>query len=116
MEPIRLSTGNVWVQVAPSMDIDLLGEDMIVTDPKIQFAVFQVPKEWTVACWLTENISSSLLKERAVKSTGFALKVFKKMMDAILHFYSKANAPGLLKSVIIRLVSRLVIKLRYLYQ
>lgn len=37
-------------------------------------------------------------------------------MNAILKFYSKANAPGLIKSVIIRLISRLVIKLRYLYQ
>ena len=116
MEPIRLSTGKVWAQVVQSKDVDILGDDQIVTDPKIQFAVFQVPKEWTVVCWLTENITSSLLKDGAVKSTTFALLVFEKMMNAILKFYSKANAPGLIKSVIIRLISRLVIKLRYLYQ
>mmetsp|Transcript_30593 Transcript_30593/g.40697 ORF Transcript_30593/g.40697 Transcript_30593/m.40697 type:complete len:98 (-) Transcript_30593:4097-4390(-) len=35
-------------------------------------------------------------------------------MNAILMFYSQANAPGLLKSVTLRLISRLVIKLRHL--
>ena len=30
-------------------------------------------------------------------------------------YYSRANAPGLLKSVILRLIARLVVKIRFLY-
>jgi len=67
-----------------------------------------------VACWLTENITSALLKDNSVKSITYSIKIFEKFMNAILMFYSQANAPGLLKSVTLRLISRLVIKLRHL--
>ena len=36
-------------------------------------------------------------------------------MKAIMTYYVKANAPGLLKSVILRLISRLVVKVRWMY-
>ena len=36
-------------------------------------------------------------------------------MNAIMTYYVKANAPGLLKSVTLRLIARLVVKIRYLY-
>ena len=72
-----------------------------------------MPKEWTVACWLTENITSALLKDPSLESNKYSVTVFKKFMDVILNFYSQANAPGLLKSVILRLISRLVVKHRY---
>ena len=67
-----------------------------------------------MACWLTENITSALLKESSVKSLLYSIKLFEKFMKAILNCYSEANAPGLLKSILIRLISRLVIKLRHL--
>ena len=78
--------------------------------------IFQVPKEWTVVCWLTETITSSLMQERAEKSINFAISVFEKLMNAIMTYYVKANAPGLLKSVTLRLIARLVVKIRYLYR
>ena len=36
-------------------------------------------------------------------------------MVAIETFYLKSNAPGLLKSVILRMIARLVVKIRYIY-
>lgn len=74
-----------------------------------------MPKEWTVVCWLTEMITTALLKEGAVKSTAFSLKIFEQFMDAITTFYTKANAPGVLKSVILRVIARLAIKVRYIH-
>jgi len=114
-EPIRMPSGKVWVTIEQSMDIDILQEDEIVLSPKLEFAIFQVPKEWTVVCWLTETITSSLLKDNSVNSTKFSIEIFEKFMQAIMTFYSKANAPGLLKSVALTLVSRLIVKLRFLY-
>ena len=55
------------------------------------------------------------MKEGAVKSINFAIKIFEKLMNAIMTYYVKANAPGLLKSVTLRLIARLVVKTRYLY-
>ena len=57
----------------------------------------------------------SLVKDGAVKSIKFAMKIFEQFMKAIVSFYTEANAPGLLKSVTLRLISRLVIKIRFLY-
>ena len=80
MEPIRMPEGKIWVSIEESVDIDILGEDEVVHAPKLEFVVFQVPKEWTVVCWLTETITSSLMKEGAVKSTEFAIRIFEKLM------------------------------------
>ena len=60
-------------------------------------------------------ITAALLKEGAVKSTAFSLKIFEQFMDAVTTFYTKANAPGLLKSVVLRIIARLVIKVRYVH-
>lgn len=113
MEPLRLPAGKIWATLEPSQDIEVLPEDEIVKEPRLEIAIFQVPKEWTVACWLTENITSALLKDTSTESNKYAIEIFRKFMEAILTFYSKANAPGLLKSVTLRLISRLVVKLRH---
>lgn len=115
MEPVRLPAGKVYVSIEQSVDIDILQDDEIVTNPKLELVVFQVPKEWTVNCWLTETITSSLMKEGAQKSLNFGIAIHEKLMKAIMTYYMRANAPGLLKSVTLRLITRLVVKIRFLY-
>ena len=115
MEPIRLPEGKVWVSIEQSVDIDMLQEDEIVSNPKLELLIFHVPKEWTVTCWLTETITSSLMKAGANKSIDFAIVIFGKLMKAIVTFYLKSNSPGLLKSVILRFIARIVSKIRYVY-
>ena len=115
MEPIRLPEGKIWVSIEQSVDIDMLNDDEKVSNPRFELVIFQVPKEWTVTCWLTETITSSLVKEGAKKSIKFGISIFEKLMKAIMAFYLKANAPGILKSVILRLIARLVVKIRFMY-
>ena len=47
---------------------------------------------------------------------NFGIAIYEKLMKAIMTYYMKANAPGLLKSVTLRLITRLVVKIRFLYQ
>lgn len=115
MEPVRLPAGKIWVSIEQSVDIDILQEDEIVTNPKLELVILHVPKEWTVTCWLTESITTALIKDGASKSLNFAVSTFDRLMKAIMNYYLQANAPGLLKSVILRLVARLVVKIRFLY-
>ena len=114
-EPIRIPEGKIWVSIVESVDLDILPDDEIVHEPRLEFAVFQAPKEWTVVFWLTEAITSSLMKDGSVKSIAVAIKIFERLMAAILTFYKTANPPGLLKSVTVRLIARLVVKIRYLH-
>ena len=40
MEPIRMPGGKVWVSIEQSVDIDILGEDEIVQDPRLELVIF----------------------------------------------------------------------------
>ena len=48
-------------------------------------------------------------------SASFSIEVFEKLMKAMTVFYEESRAPSILKSMILKLLSRLVIKLRYIY-
>ena len=69
----------------------------------------QIPSAWPVCCWLTETISTCLL--RSLKGR----EIFEKLINALTHFYEEAKAPIMLKSIIFTLLARLLIKLRHFY-
>lgn len=66
-------------------------------------------------CWLTEVISTSLISQDLTKTADFCIDVISKLVQAIVTFYEEASAPCLLKSVLLQILSRLVIKLRFIY-
>jgi hypothetical protein len=43
------------------------------------------------------------------------VEVFKKIISSILAFYEDSKAPNVLKSVLLKLLTRLLIKLRYVF-
>jgi hypothetical protein len=88
----------------------LVNEDEI--EPKFECTIFQVPKQWTVACWLTEVISSALVSLDIAKSAKFSLDIFSSLMDALTSFYMKSDAPSFINQVIIKIISRLIVKMR----
>lgn len=68
-----------------------------------------------MVCWLTEVITSLLTGQEINKSASFCLDILSKLMSAIVLFYEEAKAPALLKSSILQILSRLVIKTRFVY-
>jgi hypothetical protein len=77
--------------------------------------VFHIPKEWTVVCWLTGVIASTLVKTARQSSPKFAIDVFSKLIGAMQVFYDESRAPFYLKTIILKLMSRMIVKLRILY-
>jgi len=49
------------------------------------------------------------------KAPKFVIDVFSKLIGAIQVFYEESRAPFFLKTIILRLLSRLIIKLRIVY-
>ena len=68
-----------------------------------------------MVCWLTEVLTSTLISQGTAKSAAFALGIFEKLIVAMVTFYEESKAPSILKSVILKLLSRIVIKLRHIY-
>lgn len=68
-----------------------------------------------MVCWLTEVITSSLISQEVGKSADFCLDTIAKLVQAMIIFYEEAKAPAILKSAILQVLTRLVIKLRYIY-
>jgi hypothetical protein len=48
--------------------------------------VFQIPKQWSVVCWLTDTLTTSFL-EHAGRSAGLAQEIFEKLIGATAQFY-----------------------------
>lgn len=59
-------------------------------------------------------LSSSLLLN-VEKSFKYTIDIYEKLIGALTTFYEEAKAPSMLKSFIFNLLSRLIIKLRYVY-
>ena len=81
----------------------------------VECALFHIPKEWSVVCWLTEIITTTLVRGAIKKAPKFVIEVFSKLISAIQVFYEESRAPFFLKTIILRLLSRLIIKLRIVY-
>jgi hypothetical protein len=67
-----------------------------------------------VCCWFTEAITNALLLN-VEKSTNFTVGIFEQLISALTTFYEEAKAPSILKSIVFNLLSRLIIKLRHVY-
>jgi hypothetical protein len=70
---------------------------------------------WTVCCWVTEVITNVLLSN-IQQCREYALQVYEKFINALVTFYEEAKAPNLIKSIVLILLSRIIRKLRYIYQ
>ena len=68
-----------------------------------------------MVCWLTEVLTSTLISQGGPTSATYALGVFEKLIAALVAFYDESGAPSILKSVILKLLSRIIIKLRHVY-
>jgi hypothetical protein len=69
-----------------------------------------VPKEWQIACWLTDTLTSLQL----YKPSKGSLEIYQRLVNSMFIFYDEARAPNVLNSCLLKLLARLVIKLRYL--
>ena len=116
LPPLVLNETKIWTNIIEgSQELIPLHEQQSVK-PKLECAIYQIPKEWTVVCWLTEVITSALISQEVSKSAEFCLDTISKLVQAMLIFYEEAKAPAILKSAILQQLSRLVIKLRYIYR
>ena len=59
---------------------------------------------------------TNALMVNITKSTMFTLDIYMKLINALVTFYEEAKAPSVLKSIILTLLSRLIRKLRHIYQ
>ena len=120
LAPLLLNETKIWINLVEGSQ-ELIPEDIKYKfesnqlRPKLECAIFQIPKEWTVVCWLTEIITSSLISQEISKSADFCIDTISKLLQAIIIFYEEAKAPAILKSALLQIMTRLVIKLRYIY-
>ena len=115
LPPIVINEPKVWVKLVEGSQELLPIDEQQNVKPKLECTVYQIPKEWTVVCWLSEVITSALISQQVVKSAQFSLDTISKLVCAIIIFYEEAKAPALLKSALLQILSRLIIKLRYIY-
>ena len=115
IEPLIIAKGKVWVEFEEGSNC-LVPYDMRNSEKSfIECAVFHIPKEWTVVCWLTEVITTTLIKSSMKNAPNFVVEVFNKLIGAIQVFYDESRAPFYLKTIILKLMSRLIVKLRIVY-
>jgi len=60
-------------------------------------------------------ITSSFICQTVDKSAIFCLETISKLVQAIIIFYEEAKAPAILKSALLHILSRLIIKTRFIY-
>lgn len=77
-------------------------------------AIFQIPKQWAVVCWLTETLSTSFLECSAAHLGTLAKAIYRKLIDSTAQFYLDSDSPQMIKSQILKLLMRLIRKLRFL--
>lgn len=114
LPPLLLNHGNIWVQFDAGTSALLPKHLQNDQKSSLPCAVVQIPSTWTVCCWLTETISNALLLN-VEKNMKNAVEIYEKFISALTVFYQEGKAPSMLKSIIFNLLSRLIIKLRYIY-
>lgn len=110
--PLLLNHGTVWVNV--EVEANANPHYSMQAEGALPCAAVQIPNTWTVCCWLTETIANALLGNFE-KNLKFTLDIFEKLIAALVAFYEETKAPNMLKSIISNLLSRLIIRLRYIY-
>jgi hypothetical protein len=58
-------------------------EQQLAAQSSLPCAVFQIPKQWSVVCWLTDVLSTSFL-EHCENSTDLAKEIYQKLIKAIV--------------------------------
>ena len=114
LPPLLLGHGSVWVHFDAGTTALLPKHQQIDQRSSLPCAVVQIPNTWTVCCWLTETLTNALLASNV--KAAFAIDIYQKLIGALTTFYEEAKAPSQLKSIIFSLLTRLIIKLRHIYQ
>ena len=61
LPPLLLNHGQIWAKVQPGSLALLRREQQLDARSTLPCAVFQIPKQWSVVCWLTETLTTSFL-------------------------------------------------------
>jgi hypothetical protein len=112
--PLLINHGQIWVHIDQGTTALLPKYKQSDQKSSLPCAVVQIPNTWTVCCWFTEAITNALLLN-VEKSTNFTVTIFEQLISALTTFYEEAKAPSILKSIVFNLLSRLIIKLRHVY-
>ena len=113
--PLMLNETKIWVNFVEGSN-GLAESDDEGAQAKMQCAIFQIPKEWTIFLWLTESLTSALLSADLKINYDFVVETIGRLISAIIVFFEESKAPSIMQGVILRLLSRLIIKLRHVYQ
>ena len=75
LPPLALNEAKIWVSMVEGSQELIPVHDRQQVRPKLECAIYQIPKEWTVVCWLTEVITTALISQDVDKSADFSLEV-----------------------------------------
>jgi hypothetical protein len=109
---LLLNYGQIWAKVLPGSLALLRREQQLDAQSSLPCAVFQIPKQWSVACWLADTLTSALLEHP--NAHDLARDICSKLIQAIAHFYQDSQSPETVKSQVLRLLTRLIRKLRFI--
>lgn len=79
LPPLVLNEAKIWVNLVEGSQELLPVHEQQSVKPKLECAIYQIPKEWTVVCWLTEVITTSLVSQKVGKSAEFCLDTISKL-------------------------------------
>ena len=113
LPPLLLNHGQIWARVQPGSLALLRSEQQYQARSSLPCAVFQIPKQWSVVCWLTDTLTTSFL-EHFRHSRGLAEDIFEKLIKAMVQFYQESQSPQMVKSQVLSLLTRLIRKLRFI--
>lgn len=65
-------------------------------------------------CWLTETLSTSFLECGVDHLGGLTKDIYRKLINSTAQFYLDSDSPQMVKSQILKLLTRLIRKLRFI--
>ena len=87
LPPMLLNEGKIWVSFEEGTNALLSLYDQQDVKAKLECAIFQIPKDWSVVCWLSEVLTSCLIRQSYSKIAPFVLSVFEKLIKSLARFY-----------------------------
>lgn len=76
LEPSLLNYGTIWVSFDAGTNALLPKDEQVDMKSSLECAVVQIPKEWSIVCWLTESLTSILIKDARETAPNFVIEVF----------------------------------------
>jgi hypothetical protein len=113
LKPKLIESNTVWMTYDEGNPE--LNEYDVVHRPKVACAMVQLPKYYSVVCWLTEVLTTQLVRFASERAPKYVLATYQKLANAMTTVFVDSKAPELIKSVILKLLSRLIKKLRAVY-